>query len=221
MKPLFVSAGCLVAALSTLCAGTLAWFHDSTVIAASTLVSGTLNLQIRQDDPVNPDPWEDGLGLTWVMDGMVPGESRSTNSVTLRNAGTVRADHVEIAFRHTIDEVSNPVEADANPQSTWADMARWFEIVDMVYGRVSLRAACVAVAGWDVNGNGWLDLEDVAGGPIAHDGGPLDNLPPPEAVGGEVAFGMSLRLRAEATDDIQGDALSTIVTFTLNQHRSQ
>jgi len=201
--------------------GTLAWFHDYAATEESSFRSGTLNLQIRDNGMVDPDPWGDSVDLTWVMENMVPGQSSATNVAMLRNMGTVRADHVEIRFSHAIDEASNPVESDTNPASTWRDFARWIEITDMVYAGVPLRSNCTSIGGWDRNGNGWLDLEDVASEPIARDGGPLDNLPPPDAVGGEASFAMSLRFRAEATDDIQGGGLVTTVTFMLNLHSSQ
>lgn len=221
MKELALSALALVGALAMLGVGTFAWYSDAATTEESAFTSGILNLQIKDNGLADPDPWGDSVNLTWVMDNMVPGETSATNTVTLRNVGTVPADHVDLRFSHVIDESTNPVESDTDPASDWRDLARWIEITDMVYDGVPLRTRCTGAAGWDVNGNGWLDLEDVASPPIAADSGPLDALPAPEAVGGEVAFAMTLSFRPEATDDVQGDILISTVTFTLNQHRNQ
>lgn len=216
-----VSALALLVAVASLSTGTMAWFYDAAMTGQSSFTAGTLDLQIADNGLNDPDPWGDSVDLTWVMGDMIPGESSATNTIALRNVGTVRGDHIEIRFTHTIDEATNPVESDTNPASSWRDFARWIEITDLIYDGVALKFACTSAVGWDVNGNGWLDLEDVASDPIAREGGPLDNLPPPEAAGGVAPLAMSLRFRPEATNDIQGDILNTTLTVTLNQDSSQ
>jgi len=127
------------------------------------------------------------------------------------------ADHVEISFSHSIDEATNPVESDTNPNSTPGEMARWIEIISMSYTGVDLM-----VNYSDANGNGFFDLEDVTMSPYTDEEGPLDNLPPPlPNSGGTRVFNLALKFHAGATDDIRGDILITTVTFTLNQDSSQ
>ena len=72
------------------------------------------------------------------------------------------------------------------------------------------------------NGNGWLDLEDLANEPaINADHGPLDDLTRPEDTGGEASLHMTVKFRTEADNDVQGDVLTLVVTFTLNEDPSQ
>jgi predicted ribosomally synthesized peptide with SipW-like signal peptide len=200
----------------------LAYFTDVETSSGNTFSAGTLDLQIRDNGTWDPDPWGDGVDMTWVMDNMVPGGSSVTNHVFLRNFGSIQDGHVEISFSHEIDEDANPVDSDTNPVSQPGDLAKWLEIDSMSYAPNNLKTDIKSTQGWDVNGNGWLDLDDVARSPnIIADNGPLDDLVSPDDVGGEASFSMSLFFRPEATNDIQGDILITTVTFTLNQDASQ
>jgi hypothetical protein len=102
------------------------------------------------------------------------------------------------------------------------DLAKWIEIDSMSYAIYNLKVNIKSLTGWDINGNGWLDLDDVVRSTvIIAEHGPLDDLVPPDSVGGEASFSMSLYFRPEATNDIQGDILITTVSFTLNQNGSQ
>jgi predicted ribosomally synthesized peptide with SipW-like signal peptide len=195
-------------------AGTFAYFSDTETSTGNTFTAGTLDLQVSDDSSVDPDPWGDGVDLTWVMNNMVPGGSSVTNTVSLQNVGSVQGNHVEISFSHTLDE--NPVESDTNPNSQPGDLAKWLEITAMQYDGVNILPQLV-----DANGNGWIDLEDVTLSANTVEDGPLDNLPSPEAVGGTGTLSMTISFRAEATNDIQGDILTTTVFFTLNQDASQ
>jgi len=194
-------------------AGTWAYFSDTETSSGNTFAAGTLDLKISDDN----QGYGDGVTLTWVMDNMIPGVTTATSTISLQNSGSLAGDHVEIAFSHTIDETTNPVESDTNPDSSPGDLARWVEITSIMYNGVNLMTTLI-----DANSNGFLDLEDVTLPANAAEGGPLDNLlaPLPNNVG-SIAFAMSLAFRAEATNDIQGDILTTTVAFTLNQEASQ
>jgi len=85
----------------------------------------------------------------------------------------------------------------------------------MLYNGVDFKALYT-----DANGNGFFDLEDVTLSPYTDVEGPLDNLLAPIGAG-TGTFTMALRFNAGATNDIQGDILTTTVTFTLNQDSSQ
>jgi spore coat-associated protein N len=200
----------------------LAYFTDVETSTGNVFQAGTLDLQIKDNGTWDPDPWGDGVDMTWVMANMVPGGSSVTNHVFLRNVGTIKGNHVEIDFSSSIDEATNPVETDTNPNSKPEDLAKWLEIDSMMYADDNLKTNIKHTSGWDVNGNGWLDLDDVARSPsVIANLGPLDDLVSPDDVGGEASFSMSLFFRPEATNDIQGDILTTTVTFTLNQDASQ
>jgi spore coat-associated protein N len=226
LKKLLIS---LIAVI--VCAGmvgsTLAYFTDVETSTGNTFTAGTLDLQIKDNSMWDPDPWGDGVDQTWVMANMIPGVSTVTNYVALRNTGSIAEDHVEISFDNAIDEQtappgSNPVESDSNPASEARDLAEWLQVTSMLYSGIDLKTVIEATPGYDVNSNGWLDLDDLARSPaIIADGGPLDNLTPPRLTGGEASLHMTVKFNAGATNDIQGDTLITTVYFTLNQVASQ
>jgi len=195
-------------------AGTWAYFSDAETSSGNTFTAGTLDLKVSDWN----EGFGDGVTATWSMSNMTPGVTTvGPFSVLLQNSATIAADHVEIGFSHSIDEATNPVESDTNPNSTSGEMARWIEITSMTYNGVDLKATYT-----DANSNGFFDLEDVTLSPYTAVGGPLDNLlPPPPNSGGTRFFMMALKFNAGATNDIQGDVLITTVTFTLNQDASQ
>jgi spore coat-associated protein N len=207
--------------------GAFAYFTDVETSTGNTFTAGTMDLEIKDDSTSDPDPWGNGVDKTWVMENMIPGISTVTNYIALRNIGDVAEDHVEISFSNTIDEETgppgvNPVESDDNPASQARDLAKWLQVTSMLYSGTDLKAAIETAPGYDVNGNGWLDLDDLARSPgITADHGPLDDLSPPRLTGGEASLHMTVKLNAGASNDVQGDVLTTTVTLTLNQDASQ
>ena len=212
MKEIIKSLIVIGAVLTALGAGTLAWFSDTETSSGNTFTAGTLDLKVNDWN----EGFGDGVSATWVMSNMAPGVTTvGPFSVNLQNSGNIAANHVEISFSHSIDEATNPVESDTNPASTPGEMARWIEITSMLYNGVDFKAPYT-----DANGNGFFDLEDVTLSPYTDVEGPLDNLLAPIGAG-TGTFTMALRFNAGATNDIQGDILTTTVTFTLNQDSSQ
>jgi len=211
----FLLSGLAILLAMGLMGGAFAYFQDTEESTGNTLTAGTLDLQVKDDGLTDPDPWGDGVDLTWVMADMIPGVSTVTNTVDLRNVGSLAGNHVEISFSHSIDE-AGLLESDTDPNSNPEDLAKWIRITSMVYDGVDILSILT-----NANDTSWIDLEDVTLSPNTDVGGPLDNLPPPGSVGGTATFTMSLKFRAEATNDIQGDILTTTVTFTLNQYSSQ
>lgn len=200
------------------CAGMLgsifAYFTDVETSVGNTVTAGTFDLKISDAD----EGFRDGVTTTWTMTNMKPGDSAvGPLFVNLQNSGNIAGDHVEISFSHVIDEDSNPVETDSNPSSIPGDIARWMQIILMSYDTVNFMSGYV-----DANYNGFFDLEDVTLPPYAGEGGLLDNLPkPPPASNGTRSFCLSLFFNAGAGNDIQGDILTTTVTFKLEQVASQ
>ena len=198
--------------------GALAWFSDIETSTGNTLIAGTFDLKASDWD----EGFGDGVSATWTMSNMQPGATTvGPFSVNLQNSGTVAGNHVEISFSHSIDELANPVESDTNPASTPGEMARWIEITSMTYNGINFLAPPAPII-TDANGNGFIDLDDLTWPANAAEGGPLDNLVPPlPDSGGTRSFTMTLKFNSGATNDIQGDTLTTTVTFTLNQDSSQ
>jgi predicted ribosomally synthesized peptide with SipW-like signal peptide len=218
VKRLLLSVLAIFLVIGLVGAGTFAWFQDTETSTGNTFTAGTLDLKVADGN----EGFGDGVSATWNMSNMAPGVAFvGPFSVGLQNSGSVAANHVEISFSHNITDTPG-VESDTNPNSAPADLARWIQIISMSYNGVTWVSPGVTHNLTDLNGNGFLDLEDVTLGANAAEGGPLDNLPPPlpNSVGFR-AFAMTLRFNAGATNDIQGDILTTTVIFTLNQHSSQ
>lgn len=190
--------------------GAFAWFQDTETSSGNTFIAGTFDLKVSD--------WNEGLGdgvsYTWTMSNMQPGVTTvGPFDVVLQNSGSIAADHVEISFSHSINDLPD-VESDTNKNSTPGEMARWIEITSCTYTGVNFMATLT-----NANGNGFLDLEDVT---LSANAVALDNLPPPPPnSGGTRTFSMALKFNSGATNDIQGDTLTTTVTFTLNQDSSQ
>jgi predicted ribosomally synthesized peptide with SipW-like signal peptide len=216
----------LIALLATLLAlgmmgGVFAYFTDTETSSNNSATACTMNLKVSDNDEFPP---QDGVEITWSMTGMEPGVTTCPiGSVDLYNDGPMEADHVEISFTHEIDDLPD-VDSDTNKSSLPADMAEWIEIVTMGYNGgddfVGLYNSDPTT--YDSNGNGFFDLEDVTLAPWTDEHGPFDDLPaPPANSTGFKSFHLNLEFNAGATDDIQGDTLTTTVHFTLNQDASQ
>jgi len=212
MKKFLLSMLAIFLVIGLASAGTFAWFQDTETSTGNNLVAGTFDLKVNDDNLGSG--FGDGVTATWTMSDMIPGVTTvGPFNVFLQNSGSIAANHVEISFSHEIDEVTNPVESDTDPESTPEEMARWIEITSMDYTGVILTATLT-----DANGNGFLDLEDVT---LPANAAALDNLSPPPINGGTKTFHMALKFNEGATNDIQGDILTSTVTFTLNQDISQ
>jgi len=213
MKKLLLSMLATFLVIGLVGAGTYAWFQDTETSTGNTFTAGTMDLKVSDWD----EGFGDGVSATWTMSNMEPGVTTvGPLSVNLQNSGTIAADHVEISFSHSITDTPD-VESDTNPNSVPADMAEWIEITSMTYNGTNFLTGYT-----DANGNGFFDLDDLTWAVNVAEGGPLDNLsPPPPNSSGTRTFQMTLKFNAGATNDIQGDILTTTVTFTLNQDSSQ
>lgn len=216
MRKLLLSMLTTLLVTGLLAGGALAFFQDTETSSGNAFIAGTLDLTLGDD---NEGPGADGVTATWTMSNMAPGVTVvGPKCVYLQNGGTIAADHIEISFSHSIDDSPN-VESDTNWSSVPAEMAEWIEILSMSYNGTNFVTAPYN----DANGNGFFDLEDVTMSPYTDVGGPLDDLVPPPNPNnvGQRSFCMELKFNAGATNDIQGDILTTVVTFTLNQDSSQ
>ena len=210
MRKLIFSALAVILALG-LMGGTFAYFQETQTSTSNTFTAGTLLMEISDDGTWDPDGWGTIVDRTWEMTNMVPGISEVTNHASIQEIGTLDGDHVEIVFSATI------VPGTLLPQ----DMAEWLEVTAMTYGSTSLFNDVKATTGWDVNSNGFLDLDDLMrSGPVIASGGPLDDLTAPHTVG-FISLSMTIRFNEGATDDVQGATLTMVVSFILNQHSSQ
>lgn len=200
-------------------AGTWAYFEDTESSAGNTIDAGTLDLTVSDDD----EGFGDGVSGTWTVSNAVPGDSVMAD-LTLRNEGSVSADHVEIDFAVDETEADGPTgtnEADTAPSS--ADgMVEQFEVTLFTYNGTNVLGNLS-----DTNGNGIVDIGDlVSGNDAALDG--LTSLPADG--GGTEAMTMQFRWAHDSefdnsvsgvNNDFQGDEFDLTVTFALHQDASQ
>jgi spore coat-associated protein N len=196
-----------------------AYFTDVATSTGNTFTAGTLaKLQISDSGRWDPDGWATTVDHTWEMSTlangpMIPGVSEVTNNAQIQElGGTIPSNHIEIAL------TDNIIPTTLLPQA----LGQWLEVTQMMYADVNLFKTIKNTIGWDVNNNGFLDLDDIVRSlSVNAPGGPLDNLPPPHVLGGMASLSMTVAFNAGAPNSIQGATLTLVVTFTLNQSASQ
>ncbi|WP_435552051.1 TasA family protein [Natrinema sp. CGMCC1.2065] len=200
-------------------AGTWAYFSDTEESSGNTIEAGTLDLKVADTD----EGFGDGVSGTWTISNAKPGDSVLAD-LTLQNAGSLEADHVEIGF--SVDETeadgsTGTNEADTMPSS--ADgMADQFEVTVFTYNGTNVRSNLS-----DANSNGIVDIDDLVTG----NGAVLDDLsPPPSANGGTESMTMEFRWAHDdefdnsvsgINNDYQGDEFDLTVTYALHQDSGQ
>ena len=199
--------------------GTWAYFQDTERSTGNTIDAGTLDLKVSDSD----EGFGDGVSGTWTISNAEPGDSVLADA-TLQNAGSLEADHVEFSVSVYETESDGPNgndEGDTSPNS--ADgMAEQFEVTNMTYDGSDVLNDLS-----DANGNGIVDIDDLASGNDAA----LDDLtPPPSANGGTESLTLGFRWAHDdefdnsvsgVNNDYQGDEMDITVTMALHQDGSQ
>lgn len=200
-------------------AGTWAYFQDTESSTGNTIDAGTLDLKLSDSDESDAD----GVSGSWTISNAKPGDS-VTSDVTLENAGSLSADHVEFGVSVAETESDGPNgtnEADTQPSSA-TGMAEQFEVTNLTYDGTNILPNLS-----DANGNGIIDIADLVSGNDSI----LDNLtPPPPANGGTESLNMTFRWAQDSefdnsvsgvNNDYQGDQLEITITMALHQDSSQ
>ncbi|MFB6135687.1 MAG: TasA family protein [Halobacteriaceae archaeon] len=205
-------------------AGTFAYFTDSATSADNSVQAGTMDLKLSDGD----EDAQDGVSGTITVSNLVPGGPQYGGEVTLENAGTLEADHVEIDFDVAENEASHGPgsdEADTAPSSA-AGFAEMIQVDSLLYPKDSdPNQTNLLGSVSDSNGNGIVDLEDVA------NHGVFDQLePPPPSNGGTESLDVQLSFVSEQSaaysgsrvaNDYQGDEVDITIDFALAQADGQ
>jgi spore coat-associated protein N len=231
VKKLLILALAMILALGMM-GGAFAYFTDTETSSGNILMAGTLDLKIK-----GAAGWGDvGPVGEWTMSNMAPGVNTEFGSVNLRYEGTISGHHIEVGCTYTATEgapypgdtgTPDVVDTAADPDS----FAKYVEITSFDYYGSGWHIKYVKGVGYftsgtvptvdgkvdadweiDPHGDGIISLYDLYLDP-------LDNLPPPTIA--DVGFDMTVKFHENAGNDLQGDALNVIVTFTLNQDVSQ
>lgn len=190
-------------------AGTWAFFTDNE--KSQSYSAATVRLDLKVADADEDGGGLDGVHNTWVMSNALPGLSTVAASVWFRNAGTVKADHLEIGVNNQVVDPPGP-ESDSEESTT--DMDKAVQITEMNYVTDTSTVNCLSLLS-DSNANGYKDLDDL-------EAQGLDNLEPPlKSNVLSSHLDMSLKFHEGADNDYQGDTLYSEFAFTLNQDASQ
>jgi spore coat-associated protein N len=197
--------------------GTWAYFSDTEESGGNVLTAGTLDLKLSDADETD----EDGVTATWSDGNLAPGESVS-GTVTLKNSGTMEADHVEISFANTPSNVDLSTDLGVADDT---DISDSMVVTVLSLGTTDFLAQTVP---------GTFDQADIEAADVAGndddaitldelDGVDIDNLTAdvPSSGGGTVIFSMTVQLPTTVGNENQGDGVTSVITFTLNQHSSQ
>lgn len=192
-------------------AGTAAYFQDTASSDGNDLRAGTLDLDVY-----------DGTTLSWSLSNVAPGDGQIGRlEVNLANEGSLTADHLEIDVVNTgyEDADGDLASDDDGPESDTligaAGMAAYVRVTQITYVDTDSNLIDLAAPLTDVNGNGYLDLEDIAD---PANEGVLDDLDPPTPNAETVTeFLIDVTADASMPNRYQGDVLITEITFSLHQ----
>lgn len=203
-------------------AGTFAYWSSEEVSEANTLAAGDLSIDLSDGNE----------GIEYEFTGVYPGWWESQHEISVTNTGTVGADHVQIDVENDETDVgSGADEAMAYYIELQGALWRPAENSDLDSSTDTVTFSDQygnPVEMEDVNGNGYLDLEDFAHPDNAD---ALNDLPPPVAGGEEdpdspkpdscnLEFS-SIIVREEMGNAFQGATLETDIQFALHQDDSQ
>ena len=225
-------------------AGTFAYYADTEMSGDNTFTSGTMDLYLT-NTILSPD-------AQWIIANGAPGESLSSHGdIKIFNLGSIEADHVEIDFSLTGYEDDNgnlddgvtvgpEPEPESDPVYGVGAMAKSLRVISMTSSVVDYNPLTQTASSTtttlvdvdsviidsritDVNGNGWVDLDDLAQTT-------LDGLQAPEAINLDAPDYLNycqLDMRVYLMDtgvpqnEFQGDIIDMTITVTLNQDESQ
>lgn len=214
MKKILIALIVLMVVVSLVGTGTRAWFSDTEQSTGNVFSAGTLDLKLSDPDQTDLD----GVTVSWIGSNLAPGGAVVSGWVDLKNTGSLAAHHLEISFANTISNVVTPAEIGADDTNISDSM----KVTAMSYGTTNLLAITGGVfnnsylEAADTNNSDTITLDELNGFTIDN----LTEVPAPN--GNSVKrFSMSVQLDSTTGNGNQGDSLTTVITFALNQDSSQ
>ena len=202
-----LSAMSILTALALMGGATFAFFSDAGKSSDNIFKSGTLDMQLTDN---NEGP-TDNVSGTWGL-ASAPGDTFS-GDLKIKNTGSVPANHVELKFSNVVTEAGTP------PGSTSTiPMDSVIEITLFEWDSNGDGVTDVTIPITDTNGNGIKDLDDLEN-KVADD---FDNL----LFSGTQSNDHILRIEGRlsptlAVDQHQGDSVNMTLDVTMNQDASQ
>lgn len=202
-----LSLASIAAAGALIIGSTFAFFSDSGTSSDNVFNSGTLNMQLSDN---NQEDW-DSVSGTWGL-ASAPGDT-FTGDLRITNTGSVAANHIELQFSNVVTNAgSGPGTVSTIPLDTVIEITL-FEWDSNGDGTTDLTIPIT-----DVNYNGIKDLDDLET-QAADD---FDDL----LFGGTQSADHVLRIAGRlhptlTTNEHQGDSVDMDLTVTMNQDASQ
>jgi predicted ribosomally synthesized peptide with SipW-like signal peptide len=195
---------------------TWAFFNDTEVSSNNQFSAGTLDLKLSDNDQTDVD----GVTASFGGNNLKPGDTVGPSTVTLKNTGTLTANHVDIKFQNTVTDNTSYDAADLGPNIT--DMSTVLTVSALSYGGVDLLSKTVGIfdnayigaADTAGNGDGIITLNELNNVII-------QGLVAPAANSGTSVFSITVTIPTGVDNGIQGDVVNVTVTFGLYQDVSQ
>ncbi|GKZ12808.1 CalY family protein [Haladaptatus sp. T7] len=206
--------------------GTWAFWSDTDSSTGNTVEAGTMDLAINGS--------ANGTTEDFNLINAQPGD-QVDHTYALTNEGSTEADHLEIGFNYTENDLrAEPNDSELANELNASETASLIRVQAMQYenpqGTV-LNDITTNVT--DTNGNGYVDLQEVN-----EQTGVLDNLQAPAPNGSSTTyFTLDLEVANDnaaywtgadttgnltgADEDVMADGVDIAVNFTLNQDSSQ
>ena len=213
--------------------GLFAIFSDAETSTGNTITtSSSPDLVLEEGNLLG-----EGVEKTWVMSNMIPGLAQGGNTVNLWDKGDGGA-RVSVSVVNTCADLGTE-ESDTMPG--WAEgMDEYLEIVTLDYTYLvdgALTRSSLLYQGaddllidnddlstlWneidDLNGNGWIDLDDFENQDVNQETGQkgISGLPPPPPLQADyTSLRMAVKFHQDAPNSYQGDKVEMTMTFTLD-----
>jgi hypothetical protein len=207
----------VVCLLAGTIAGIRAFFQDIEASSNNQLTAGTLDLKLTDANETD----QDGVTASFGGSALVPGANIGPSTITLKNTGSLNADHVDVKFQNTVTDNASYNANDLGPNVT--DMAAVLTISTLIYGSSNLLTQTVH----GTFDNIYIEAADNAGN---NDGiitlrelnnVVIQSLSAPPANNGTRVLSITLNIGASVGNGIQGDTDNVSVTFGLFQNASQ
>lgn len=206
---ILLSLASILAAAALVVGATFAFFSDEGTSNDNIFSSGTLDMQLSDDNEEDLDD----VTATWGL-ASAPGDT-FTGDLRVTNTGSVAANHIELKFVNTVDE------ADSGPGTdSTTPLDKVIEITTF---------------GWDSDGNGSPET-DLLGGVVDSNSNTIKDLDDLEnqiaddfdglLFGGTQGADHVLRIEGRlhptlTVNEHQGDGVDMDLTITMNQDASQ
>jgi len=195
---ILLSAASIAAAAALVVGATFAYFSDSGTSSSNTFSTGTLELKLTDGNETD----QDSVTASFGSSTLVPGSCTGDQTLTLKNTGTIAANHAEV-------KLTGNVVSDAGNNAT-PDIDSFLRITKLEYGGASVLSQIT-----NANGNGFVDLNDWAAATTK-----LDSLALTDLNAGHNLV-MDVCLDSTAGNTLQGDSVVSTFTVNLNQDASQ